>query len=87
MDVALVYGEGIGPKMELADLPDSSWPRPRPHRYPFNGSLVDYMRPIAPGMFVGCGWKEKPMSGLVGERFLTFILVRIDDSRMGNWEV
>ena len=74
--MSLTYKEPEDLPLKLQDLPDDSWPRPGPHRFPFNGGLVDYMRPLGPGVFVGCGWKEKPESGLVGERFLTFVLVR-----------
>jgi hypothetical protein len=75
-EVSLTYKEPEDLPIKLQELPDDSWPRPRPHRFPFDGGLVDYMRPVGPGVFVGCGWKETPASGLVGERFLTFVLVR-----------
>lgn len=74
--MALEYRDPEHLLLSAADLPDDTWPRPGLHRYPFNGGLVEYMVPVGPGVFVGCGWKEKPNSGLVGERFCTFVLVR-----------
>jgi len=78
-DVSLEYLEPQELPLRKDDLPRSAWPAPGPQRYPFNGGLVDYLRPVGPGVFVGCGWKERLDNGLVGERFLTFVLVARDD--------
>ena len=49
-----------------------SWPAPRLALYPFD-TLVDYIRPLGPGVLVGRGYRFK--SG-APKRFLDFILVR-----------
>lgn len=61
----------------MQDLPDASWPRPKPPRWPFSGGLSDYMRAVGPGVYVGAGWRApRPEKRDVGRRFLTFLLVR-----------
>lgn len=37
------------------ELPRSSWPRPRRHLPPFHDGFTDYVRAVAPGVYVGCG--------------------------------
>jgi len=49
-----------------------SWPAPRLALYPFD-ALVDYIRPLAPGVLVGRGYRFKAD---VPRRFLDFVLVR-----------
>lgn len=51
-----------------------SWPAPRLALFPFD-SLVDYLRPLAPGVLVGRGYRFTTGSS---KRFLDFILVRRD---------
>ena len=49
-----------------------SWPAPRLALYPFD-ALVDYLRPLAPGVLVGRGYR---FNADVPRRFLDFVLVR-----------
>jgi hypothetical protein len=57
------------------DLPGEHWPLPTDPMFPFSGGLVDYLRPVGPGVYVGVGWKRA--SGWRGARqFLHFLLVR-----------
>ena len=61
----------------MQDLPNASWPRPKPPRWPFSGGLSDYMRAVGPGVYVGAGWRApRPEKRDVGRRFLTFLLIR-----------
>ena len=50
-----------------------SWPRPRLALYPFN-TLVDYLRPLGPGVIVGRGYRL--VDGVSPKKFLSFVLVR-----------
>ena len=36
------------------DLPRPGWPRPAPHLPPFHDAFTDYVRAVAPGVYVGC---------------------------------
>lgn len=75
-DAALDYVSPEELGLELDDLPDSSWPLPKRHLYPFSGGLTDYIRPVGPGVYVGVGWKA-PRPGVdLGKQFLHFMLVR-----------
>ncbi len=53
----------------------SAWPPPRPPLPPFGGGLVDYVRAVGPGVYVGSGWKEK-RAGQPKE-FLYFLMIRV----------
>jgi len=77
-DVSLDYLEPENMPLTREDIPRSAWPTPGKHRFPFDGGLVDYMRPVGPGVFVGCGWKETLDAGMIGEQFLTFLMVAKD---------
>ncbi len=35
------------------ELPRSAWPRPRAHLPPFHEGFTDYLRAVAPGVYVG----------------------------------
>jgi len=74
-DLSLSYLEPGALRLSREDLPEETWPSPGKHRFPFGDGLVDYVRPVGPGVLVGCGWKESPSNGLSSERFLTFVLV------------
>ncbi|EFN59920.1 hypothetical protein CHLNCDRAFT_49358 [Chlorella variabilis] len=39
------------------DLPRSMWPTPRPHLPPFHEGFTDYLRAVAPGVYVGLGYR------------------------------
>lgn len=39
------------------ELPRSSWPRPRRHLPPFHDGFTDYVRAVAPGVYVGMGYR------------------------------
>ncbi|KAK9909479.1 hypothetical protein WJX75_002916 [Coccomyxa subellipsoidea] len=61
--------------LQPADVPSSGrWPHIRPPRWPFNGGLVDYLRAVGPGVYVGVGWKQPGTAK--AKRFLHFLLVR-----------
>ena len=47
------------------------WPIPKLPLPPFD-TLVDYLRPLGPGVYAGKGWR----GGGSGDEFLTFILIR-----------
>ena len=47
------------------------WPVPKLPPPPFD-TLVDYLRPLGPGVYAGKGWR----GGGRGDEFLTFLLVR-----------
>jgi hypothetical protein len=49
-----------------------SWPRPRLALYPFD-TLVDYLRPLGPGVIVGRGYR---LIDGAPKAFLSFVLVR-----------
>ena len=51
------------------------WPVPRLSPPPFD-TLVDYLRPLGPGVYAGRGWRD----GGRGDEFLTFILFRRYDA-------
>ena len=55
-----------------------SWPAPRLALYPFD-TLVDYLRPLGPGVLVGKGYRLKSDPERISEipsEFLSFVLVR-----------
>lgn len=43
--------------LDREDLPRSAWPRPRPHLPPFHEGFTDYLRAVAPGVYVGLGYR------------------------------
>ena len=51
------------------------WPEPKLAIPPFD-TLVDYLRPLGPGVYAGRGWRD----GGRGDEFLTFILFRRYDA-------
>ena len=57
------------------------WPIPKFPIPPFD-TLVDYLRPLGPGVYVGKGWRGE----CAGDEFLTFILFRRVDVREGDLE-
>jgi hypothetical protein len=68
---ALAYGVGDGDDDD--DRVDTRvwWPIPKLPPPPFD-TLVDYLRPLGPGVYAGKGWR----GGGRGDEFLTFLLVR-----------
>jgi len=60
--------------LEREDLPER-WPLPADPRFPFSADLVDFVRPVGPGVFVGLGW-TRPDSREQGRKFLHFLMVR-----------
>ncbi|CAD7696373.1 unnamed protein product [Ostreobium quekettii] len=58
------------------ELPIAGWRPPGDPRFPFGGGLVDYMRVVAPGVYVGVGWKAPKKKRDLGRRFLYFVLVK-----------
>lgn len=74
-EVSLDYESPLLRDLRSEDLPSSRrWPAVRGTRWPFTG-LVDYLRPVGPGVYVGCGWKSSSDPGNY-RRFLHFLLVR-----------
>lgn len=39
--------------LSQGDLPRPRWPRPAPHLPPFHEAYTDYVRAVAPGVYVG----------------------------------
>lgn len=79
-DIALEYLPVS--KLELwgDQLPVSSWRTPEDPRFPFGGGLVDYLRLVAPGVYVGVGWKAPKKKRELGRRFLYFVIVKNNKS-------
>ncbi len=76
-DMTLDYGSPEELQLSPGLMPSiRQWPSPQVPRWPFSGGLIDYMRPVGPGVYVGCGWKRGPGSKR-GKRFLYFLLVRL----------
>ncbi len=75
-DLQLTYSDPASLRLDGADLPPH-WPSPRDPLPPFSGGLVDHMRAVGPGVFVGVGWKA-PREGKreLGRRFLHFVMVK-----------
>ncbi|CAL5222355.1 g4707 [Coccomyxa viridis] len=80
-DMQLEYLQPEQLKLQPSDLPQQGrWPHIRAPKWPFSGDLVDHVRAVGPGVYVGWGWKApREQKVELGRRFLPFILVR-DDS-------
>ncbi|AAD55656.1 Hypothetical protein [Arabidopsis thaliana] len=61
-DVACKFGDGL---LAIEDYPQG-FPRPAKHPYPFNDSVVIYIRHIGPGVCVGQAWQEDTEYGFDG---------------------
>ena len=77
-DVSLEYLPASTLALEHKHLPDAPrWPEPAEHqRWPFDGGLVDYLRPVGPGVFVGVGWYAREAGRRKYKQFLYFVLAR-----------
>lgn len=53
-DVAYEFGSGL---LDLQEYPDR-FPKPEKHPWPFNDSVVIYVRSVGPGVMVGQAWQE-----------------------------
>ena len=62
---------------------DYSWPAPRLALWPFD-RLVDYIRPLGPGVLVGRGYRHTAGddASTTSTRFLDFVLVRAPSRRV-----
>ena len=62
---------------------DYSWPAPRLALWPFD-RLVDYIRPLGPGVLVGRGYRHTAGddTSTTSTRFLDFVLVRAPSRRV-----
>lgn len=69
-DMELRYLSPDDLQLSVDSLPVPSWPRPKKHLFPFGGDLVDYLRPVGPSVYSGCGWKKSK------KRFLYFVLAK-----------
>ncbi len=67
------------------DLPSALWPAPSgraPGRSPFSKGARDYMRPVAPGVYVGCAYMARGRTAALSagsfaeDDFVFFMLVR-----------
>ena len=52
-DVTLRYLPPEQMGLKQADLPRSAWPPPRAQLPPFHDGFTDYLRAVAPGVYVG----------------------------------
>lgn len=72
--LALRYRKREDLPFDVSELP-GAWPGPKDPLFPFSADLVDFLRPVGPGVYVGQGWMltdDDPN----GRQFLPFILVR-----------
>lgn len=72
--IALRYRNTEDLLFDEEDLP-GSWPLARNPLFPFSAELVDYVRPVGPGVYVGQGWTFSEKNPY-GKKFLAFLLVR-----------
>ncbi|OAP11926.1 hypothetical protein AXX17_AT1G67280 [Arabidopsis thaliana] len=70
-DVACKFGDGL---LAIEDYPQG-FPRPATHPYPFNDSVVIYIRHIGPGVCVGQAWQEGRELQQVPQRLCSDILM------------
>ncbi|EFH63730.1 hypothetical protein ARALYDRAFT_476439 [Arabidopsis lyrata subsp. lyrata] len=70
-DVACKFGDGL---LAIEDYPQG-FPRPAKHPYPFNDSVVIYIRHIGPGVCVGQAWQEGKELQQVPQRLCSDILM------------
>jgi hypothetical protein len=70
-DVACKFGDGL---LAIEDYPQG-FPRPAKHPYPFNDSVVIYIRHIGPGVCVGQAWQEGRELQQVPQRLCSDILM------------
>ncbi|WZZ33454.1 hypothetical protein YC2023_016855 [Brassica napus] len=70
-DIACRFGDGL---LAIEDYPQG-FPRPAKHPYPFNDSVVIYIRHIGPGVCVGQAWQEGKEVQQVPQRLCSDILM------------
>ncbi|KAJ0229236.1 WD repeat protein [Hirschfeldia incana] len=70
-DIACRFGAGL---LAIEDYPQG-FPRPAKHPYPFNDSVVIYIRHIGPGVCVGQAWQEGKELQQVPQRLCSDILI------------
>eukprot|EP01024_Parvocaulis_polyphysoides_P011699 TRINITY_DN1410_c0_g1_i8.p3 TRINITY_DN1410_c0_g1~~TRINITY_DN1410_c0_g1_i8.p3 ORF type:complete len:295 (-),score=17.82 TRINITY_DN1410_c0_g1_i8:1023-1907(-) len=59
------------------------WPKPRRPVYPFEGDLTDYVRVVAPGVYVTWGWKKaRPQKRDIGRQ--SFQAIQILTTQISN---
>ena len=77
-DMSLEYLPSSSLGLEPGHLPQGTrWPQPaQQQRWPFGGGLVDYIRPVGPGVYVGAGWKTQGRQA--GKQFLHFVMSACD---------
>lgn len=77
-DVSLEYLPPDELNLNEECIPEPNWPAPGRHIFPFHGGLVDYLRPVGPGVYAGVGWKApRPEMNDLGRKFLPFVLIRV----------
>ena len=75
-DMSLEYLHPLDLGLTTHQVPEG-WPKPKAHKYPFDGGLVDYCRVVGPGVLVGKGLKAPTDGGKVGNEFVHFLLVKV----------
>ncbi|KAJ4909397.1 Uncharacterized protein Rs2_04018 [Raphanus sativus] len=70
-DIACRFGDGL---LAIGDYPQG-FPRPAKHPYPFNDSVIIYIRHIGPGVCVGQAWQEGKELQQVPQRLCSDILM------------
>ncbi|ESQ27881.1 hypothetical protein EUTSA_v10018923mg [Eutrema salsugineum] len=70
-DIACNFGDGL---LAIEDYP-KGFPPPAKHPYPFNDSVVIYIRHIGPGVCVGQAWQEGKELQQVPQRLCSDILM------------
>ncbi|KAF8052487.1 hypothetical protein N665_1555s0012 [Sinapis alba] len=70
-DIACKFGDGL---LDIEDYPQG-FPQPAKHPYPFNDSVVIYIRHIGPGVCVGQAWQEGKELQQVPQRLCSDILM------------
>ncbi|KAK9804587.1 hypothetical protein WJX73_003329 [Symbiochloris irregularis] len=75
-DMSLEYLPGEKLHLDPQQLPSTPrWPVPSANvPWPFSQGLVDYLRPIGPGVYVGVGYKQD--TGGADKQFLYFVMAR-----------
>lgn len=77
-DASLQYLPPDELNLNEKSIPVSQWSAPRKHIYPFHGDLVDYLRPVGPGVYAGIGWKTpRPDRNETERKYLPFVLIRM----------
>lgn len=76
-DAVFRYPRAGSWQLEKGDLPDARWPTPHLESWsPFSLDDQDYVRVIAPGVYVGCAYRQAVNAEDDTDQFIYFVLVR-----------